>query len=396
MLKTLTIENFKKFPFLTLPDLAQINLFVGVNDVGKTSVLEAAMGFSCGLNTLPLQQLIIQHRLNMEAASLSEQANQRAEAIYSCFHDLTQNVATCALSGDVTTIEGSKTYKIKYTFKPGVNSFLLSAYHLHPHEIATAEKKFVQDVGRTREMPYVGRLDLELLRGESLSGPERAVDLYAMPAYDNVVEKNGQGEGATEFAPLLPAYFNDILGHRWERGNRQIFAKLSREGKLAEFCEAMNQSFPDLHIQEIANVSYPDGSQAPLYLRLQQGGLRPLYTFGDGVRRWFTILGNMVLAGDGIQCIEEADATFHHAAQRELTRNIYRAFNRYHTQLFMTTHSEEFLGTFLGELANIDEKFLKDSVRVITLREVAGNIRQRTMLGTRAWQALQDGLELRQ
>ena len=41
MLKTFSITNFKCFRHLAIPDLAQINLITGLNNVGKTALLEA-------------------------------------------------------------------------------------------------------------------------------------------------------------------------------------------------------------------------------------------------------------------------------------------------------------------------------------------------------------------
>jgi AAA15 family ATPase/GTPase len=45
MLKEFTVENFKGFEKLTLEDLGHINIFVGKNNTGKTSLLEA-VGYS--------------------------------------------------------------------------------------------------------------------------------------------------------------------------------------------------------------------------------------------------------------------------------------------------------------------------------------------------------------
>lgn len=112
----------------------------------------------------------------------------------------------------------------------------------------------------------------------------------------------------------------------------------------------MNESFPELHVKSIENIPYEDGSEAPISLRLENGELMPLFTFGDGVRRWFTILGNMALARNGMQCIEEFDVTFHRDVQKQLARNMYRYSERYGTQLFMTTHNVKMLNNFLRAL----------------------------------------------
>lgn len=385
-LKSFEIAGFRKFDRLELPDLSQLNLFVGINDVGKTSLLEAVMGFSCGLNTAPLQFLIFQHRLDDgdDANSLDALANRQAEAIFSCFHQGRQDeMFSFRLTGNV---EGEDRYTVSYEFLPSAKAGEVLSYELPEQRLAPLVQPVFQQVqGRNVMVPYLGNFQITILPEHGREIGKQEMMLFALPAYN-------QGMGGRH---LIPAYFNDILGHRSERENHQIYAKLSRSGKLLDFCTEMNRSFPELGIQEIANPSYPDGSQAPVYFRLRSGELRPIYAFGDGVRRWFTILGNMALARDGIQCIEEADATFHHDAQRALARNLYDAMHTYGTQLFLTTHSEEFLQMLLNEMKRRDTAFLRDGVRVITLRDIGGTVRQRTLSGDEAWRALADGLELR-
>jgi len=52
MLDKLCLKNFKKFDVLELKNLSRVNLFVGDNNVGKTTALEAIFSFSCK-NSLP-------------------------------------------------------------------------------------------------------------------------------------------------------------------------------------------------------------------------------------------------------------------------------------------------------------------------------------------------------
>ena len=61
----------------------------------------------------------------------------------------------------------------------------------------------------------------------------------------------------------------------------------------------------------------------------------------------------------------------------------------------MTTHNEEFLGAFLRGLKGKDAEFLKNEVRVITLRNLRKSVKQRTLDGMEALEAMEGGLELR-
>ena len=41
MIRTIEINGFKKFEHIQIENLAQVNLFVGMNNAGKTTLLEA-------------------------------------------------------------------------------------------------------------------------------------------------------------------------------------------------------------------------------------------------------------------------------------------------------------------------------------------------------------------
>ena len=144
-----------------------------------------------------------------------------------------------------------------------------------------------------------------------------------------------------------------------------------------------------------------DGSPAPVSLELADGRILPIYNFGDGVQRWFNILGGMILYKDSVHCIEEIDSTFHYGAQKQLSKNLVNYSKKYGNQLFLSSHSIEFIDNFLttvyGEESDIDVP--DDFVKVITLIQDPENKRgvlSRTLNGREAFNTREDyGLELR-
>lgn len=199
--------------------------------------------------------------------------------------------------------------------------------------------------------------------------------------------------------PLISAKIDDILAHQNEVENKKIYAALSRLRLLDKIVDEMNRSFVGLGLDSIENIPYPDGSEATLSCRFQNKRILPLYMLGDGVRRWFNIIGNMAVYQRAIHCIEEIDVNFHHDSQRELSLQLYQYAKMFHNQIFTTSHSEEFLYAFLTAIRDKDEiehtSALTDEVRVITLRNVDQTVKARTLNGTEALEALDNGLELR-
>jgi AAA15 family ATPase/GTPase len=67
----------------------------------------------------------------------------------------------------------------------------------------------------------------------------------------------------------------------------------------------------------------------------------------------------------------------------------------YNNQVFMTTHSKEFLQALLTEFGDTEQAFLAEQVRVMTLREGESGVLCRALTGQEALDALDRGLELR-
>ena len=116
------------------------------------------------------------------------------------------------------------------------------------------------------------------------------------------------------------------------------------------------------------------------------------------MRRWYNILGGMIVYQNAIHCIEEIDSTFHPNAQEDLAKNLVNYAQKYNNQLFMTSHSLEFVDEFLEVLYGPDSEMEDDCVRIITLRnnEKDNRVRKRVLTGKEAYEAREKyKLELR-
>ncbi len=383
MINNLSIANFKKFDSLRLKDLAQINLFVGANNVGKTSILEAIFSFACGKNASAFLPNVVYSRLQ-GSNNFWQSPYHFVEAAWNTFHDK-NNVQdlTCTFAGD---IDG--TYqKIVHRFSPGA---MLADFL--PNEMGAFGTTALQRDSQTKAKEadkiaggqFLGDWQVELNAEDVMSFP------LVYPFFN------------TSFPlaePLVLAKKSDILSHRDEVENLKVFSFLSRAGLLQEIIDELNQCFNgNHHIVDISSIPYPDGSPAPINVRFASGASYPLYALGDGMRRWFQLIGSMLVYKNAVHCIEEIDATVHHKAQEDFSYHLCRYAKKYANQLFVTTHNQEYLQAFLQSVAKHKAEglvSLQDDVRIITLREVNNEVRVRVLSGIEAAQALSDGLELR-
>jgi AAA15 family ATPase/GTPase len=388
MIKTLTINNFKKYQHMTFDNLQQFNIFLGVNNVGKTSILEAIMGFACGYYFSSMLNLSIIDRLRYQAQGLS--TYQLAELVLNTFHNYyNKNDLTFSFKGKVID-EKNKVLEKEFihSFEPGQ---LLSTFLPNAKIIVNDTSVIHQKI----PMPF-----------QPASGSQLMMDITAQYLGNWVISS---GKEKKEFKllfpmqfnqfsnekPFMPAIMHDIISYRNISEFLKVYSHLMSQNVLDNFIKEINQAFNGLNIKSIDNIPYPDGSQAPISFRLTNGTRYPLYTLGDGVQRWFNLLGYMIAYPNAIHCIEESDVTFHHEAQNGFSTNLKHYAKKYNNQIFITTHNEEFLKTFLNGLGKEDPEFLKDSVRIITLRNFKTIVKQRTLDGLEALGALKSGLELR-
>ena len=168
----------------------------------------------------------------------------------------------------------------------------------------------------------------------------------------------------TEIKSFCPARYIDILSYAEHSADINTYNALKRGGLLEQAAQNMAEVFPD--ISGFAMTQDNDG--AAVRIIRTDGETLPLYTYGDGVQRWFNIAGNMTLYRDSIICIDEADTGFHPAVQSKLSKSLIRSAGRNNIQLFITTHNIEFIDTFLEAAKTFSNEVLQD-IKIITMRE---------------------------
>lgn len=335
MLKSIDIRGYRKFEQIKINDFSRINIFLGGNNLGKTSILESIFGYACGENILPLIDHSIMRRNNIISIY------DFMERIIGAFNDTNGEKFRFSFKGLVDNREIKITHEI--TPSPLFSS-LLPNVNVKLAEMAIDTVTSNQNINNN----IIGKWEIyyndEMKKSALLTYPNM-----------DIIELSGQH--------LITAKFNDILTHRNQQENTVIYSHLKRERIIKEFKDELSKTFGE--IKEIDSIPYPDGSSSPVSIMMGNDKYIPLYNFGDGFQRWFNILGSMVYNKNSIHCIEEIDVTFHPEAQKELGKNLIYYAEKFNNQLFMTSHSIEFIDNFLEGLSE-DQL---NNVRIITLRK---------------------------
>ena len=379
MIKTISINGFRRFESVKLDGLGQINFILGKNNIGKTSILEAIYTFACGLNIVPM--------INIPLSRARYIGNNNPywimEEVMAMVHDREKLPFRMEFKGKNENQE---------------KSFIHSIY---PSEILTD-----YDSSYRRE-------DIEALsKNFSLSNrtPDNADSIIpGIASFQNpisigrwVVETEDQKSELMLSSPMLPtvsvqpyilANYIDLLSHSAIKECVKIYSSLKRRNMLGDVTRRIQNVFSEIDRFDI--LPYSDGSPSPISVIKKDGSVIPLYACGDGVQRWFYILGLIGLNNNDLLCIDEIDTGLHPDAQVEFGDNLVRNAIESNVQVFATTHNLEFIDNFLSQTPKLGDEVVK-KIRIITLNENDNGFVYRVLSAKEAYQSRIDfNMELR-
>ena len=171
-----------------------------------------------------------------------------------------------------------------------------------------------------------------------------------------------------------------------------MYSSLKREGLMSEVVRKMEAVFPEIKGFDV--LPYPDGSQATVSVVKEDGSSLPMYACGDGVQRWFYIIGALTIYRNAILCIDEIDVGLHPNAQIEFCLNVTKYAIKNKVQLFITTHNLEFLDSYLSAI--VKDETMSDKINIFTLKEVDGDVHSRNLSAKDAYEVRREyNMELR-
>lgn len=365
MLQAFSIYGYKQFAEMKLDKLANFNIIVGNNNMGKTTILEAVFAWASGLNINAIMSGIAQKY------SFIGNPYSLAESIYS--------LANCRNKEIEITFSGVyDSEQIDFKHNISINGVFLgdgfrdqdfiSNEKINTQEAITPNNVFLS-IPNINNRKIVAKWKISNLK-------DKFIDCeIAIPEFQS-----------QEIAPYTFATFMDLLAHRVAQQININYSQLKRKGLLDDVVKRMRAVFPE--IEAIDMIPYPDGSTAPVSVKTFNHDYLPMYSFGDGFQKWFYIISTTVLHKDSIICIDEIDATLHPFAQAEFCRNLIGYADKYNVQIFATTHNLEFIDRFLAEYSDYHKKNSAYAARIITLKKINGNTKIRNL-------SAEDALQLR-
>jgi predicted ATP-dependent endonuclease of OLD family len=343
-LGNITIHKFRGLRDLELKDLGQINLLVGINNSGKTSVLEA---LSIYCHPLDIRVWLSTARQREQEYRLSRTPS--LDALQWLFaHDFLLDREK--LKTGTISISGSGSFSVKQmkaTYEEIEGMFVSEKRR----RLVTGDDQLSESedeqIGGSDDLLEVRKgLDLRVeLNTEQLNlfGDEEAnlIEDYQLWEHEFLSRASGKREPSLLTSVVTPA------SHRSDIGQFRLLSEARFHNFKADVLDLLRQM--DHNISDIEILLSPDSvsSRFNIYIQHERLGLAPVSTFGDGVRRLLHIALKLASVRGGIFLIDELESTIHTEALQNSFSWLVKWCKEMDVQLFATTHSLEAVDALL-------------------------------------------------
>ena len=328
-MKSLYIRNFKNIQELAIDRIGNVNLIVGKNNVGKSTLLEAISVYLANGNEEHLRSLL-ENRGETIKSYLTEDNKEEIVGNHylSLFYGRQEN-----LSKQFSIVVGESENDKEATRISQV--YLLEETYNDENEL-----------GRTRRIAC-SKEDLESTTNDSINVVGKGLRIFnetfpaIIPFY-----RTGRGYSNVEYK----ARFQHVhtMDFQTEK-NAVFFDKISLSPEEKYIIEALQIINPKINR---INFLYEDedrrGRTARIPVVTLEGDENKyrLSSMGDGINRILTIILAMLNCKGGVMLLDEFETGLHYSVQDELWRIIFMLSEKLDIQVFVTSHSNDCVNSF--------------------------------------------------
>ncbi|MBO1349450.1 MAG: AAA family ATPase [Hormoscilla sp. GUM202] len=316
MLKSLIIENFRGFKTFELQDLGRVNLLVGTNNSGKTSILEA-LHILCSRTDMNSIQQLMAYRGEYWWTETDGSKSDREYDIRHLFH--------------------------RQDIEPGSKFSILGVHSNHQEKlVASIHSREQSEQVNMDDDRDLGELNLVVnWTGQKV---EEDIKLPLSPGAGisaNYIQRRRQiaRESVTQFLTPFSLEVGDIIA---------MFDRVVLTPKEAIAIQALQAIEPT--IERIASVSIDKSRYSTRQWRERGGFLVrcsdrnqpiPIGSMGDGVWRMLGLVLAILCTQGGVLLVDEIDSGLHFTTMSDMWRVIWEIATKLDVQVFATTHNSD-------------------------------------------------------
>jgi AAA15 family ATPase/GTPase len=305
MFKSIKIKNLRAITELEIKNLGQVNLIVGQNNCGKTTLLEALFFIIGRTNSqLPINVNVFR--------GLNFLSNEYWDYFFNKMDTDTQ------ISISVILRETEEEQKL--VIRPVIQK----------QTIAKPVSRDIVSIGLQNgdSKPAFAPNGLELIYTSSQNPAAKLISKISLKG--GKLEPEGLQESPVRGVFVGPATRFDWIPR---------FASIQRKKRVGELISSLKEIDPDIsdiRINEIGILEADIGLPK----------LIPVNLMGGGIANSLSILLAMLDSQDGIVLIDEIENGLHHSIQQKNWKAVFKWAQDLNVQVFATTHSDECIRAF--------------------------------------------------
>jgi len=349
ILNSLEIRNFRGFQHLTIEHLGRVNLIVGKNNIGKSSLLEALQLYARkGVPDVIWNILSARDENRQSLSSRTTSIEDLLSSLKYLFYgrkEILKRQLDPILIAPIDPLSYSLTITIGWYATRVDEDGNRKMQLLEPKEYDLVDNptpRFTLQLDNQQKISFPLRLDP---LGSSRLLESELKEIYSVFVSANGLDRDNEQDAILWDGVALTSLEDEVL-HAL-----RIIAPgvegLNFLGDIQSVRLGMRRGISSSRSRiPIPTIKIADIDD-PL----------PLRSLGDGMQRMLGIILALVNAKDGIVLIDEIENGIHYSAQKELWQLIFQLAHRLNIQVFATTHSWDCIEGFQkAATENTDEK----------------------------------------
>lgn len=333
-MKSLYIKNYKNLRELSIDSLARVNLIVGCNNVGKSTLLEAVSIYLANGNDEWLKTILDfrGEMVNVDSAKGDVDFSQVLSEHYSSL-----------FSGRKMDFRNATAISI------GEQSDLLNIklVHIAEEQRGGTVVRWVYNDDDADSGEHLFRYIGDGLSVVSGSNAPMLIPFFRRGFPGNVKDR-------------VP--FEYVLAQDFHlRKNVLLFDRISLSDREGYVLDALRIIEPSIDRLNFLNENEYSNRRVPFVTLKDTGERVRLSSMGDGINRILTVILALVNCKGGVFLLDEFETGLHYTVQTQLWRVIFMLSEKLNVQVFATSHSHDCINSFIavnrgGQIIRLDNR----------------------------------------
>lgn len=332
----LKIGSFRGIKNLEISGLNDVNIIVGDNNCGKTSILE----------TIALLRNPNSFYNILKVARMRDFSAFNAVPMYENFLTLfPKDKIHINISAQVDF------WNAEIDLIGEEKNIIIDPEEINRKRTGALYRK--KDIPNDEIISFFGTLN-------ACYGTDRVLLPVELNPYISALEISSHYKRATDF---LEVVYLAPSAHM----KNNVFGRIVKNPDYKKLCVRLIQMF-DENITDLLYLKNENTFRAVEYVEHKSLGVMPLSTYGDGIKKVLSLANGIASAANGILLIDEIETSLNYKYYDDIFNFIIKTCRSFNVQVFITTHNIEAIDGILAT-QNYENDDEYDPISVVTLRK---------------------------